>query len=226
MRGPGAVAAASKNVHRSLEVELAIDGVKANQNAETVALQVLVLGMLIPLTAVPSDLIVAYTGGTLARRIAGKTAGTHLVELIPQNRDCAVERDEFNRIIDNEFLRVRDFLILHYHATERSDSDFWNHVRTMPIPDSLQEKINLFKARGRVSKYQQGLFLEPSWLAVYLGQRVLPDAWDQRVDLAPAAELKEQLHSTRDEIARAVASMAEHRDFIEQHTRGQEAVTP
>ena len=89
-----------------------------------------------------------------------QTAVTHLVELMPHSSDCAVERDEFNRIIDNEFLRVRDFLILHYHATERTDSDFWNHVRTMPIPDSLQEKIDLFKARGRVSKYQQGLFLE------------------------------------------------------------------
>lgn len=148
-----------------------------------------------------------------------QTAITHLVELFPDTQDCATERDEFNRIINNEFLRVRDFLILHYHATERSDSEFWNHVRTMDIPDSLVEKIELFKSRGRVSKYSQGLFLEPSWLAVYLGQRILPRAYDQRVDLAPTDALRQQLIETRKEVARAAASMQGHQEFIDQHCR-------
>lgn len=143
-----------------------------------------------------------------------QTAVTQLVELFPESRFCDAERDEFNRIIDNEFLRVRDFLILHYHATERDDSDFWNHVRTMVIPDSLAEKIQLFKARGRVARYHQGLFLEPSWLAVYLGQRILPDAYDQRVDLAPANELRMHLLQTRDEISRAADSIADHAEFL------------
>lgn len=149
-----------------------------------------------------------------------QTAVTHLVELMPETSDCDAERDEFNRIIDNEFLRIRDFLILHYHATERSDSEFWNHVRTMPIPDSLAEKIELFKARGRVSKYHQGLFLEPSWLAVYLGQRVMPDAYDQRVDLAPPSELRSHLVETRREISRAADSMDSHVDFLNKYCGG------
>lgn len=149
-----------------------------------------------------------------------QTAVTHLVELLPETQDCAIERDEFNRIIDNEFLRVRDFLILHYHATERTDSDFWNHVRTMSIPDSLAEKIDLFKARGRVSTYHQGLFLEPSWLAVYLGQRILPAEYDQRVDQAPAEELRQQLLATRGEISAAVNAMASHEDFIMNYCSG------
>lgn len=143
-----------------------------------------------------------------------QTSVTHLVELLPDTLDCTMERDEFNRIIDNEFLRVRDFLILHYHATERTDSDFWNHMRTMDIPDSLREKIDLFKARGRISQYRQGLFLKPSWLAVYLGQRVLPEAYDQRVDLAPAEELRRHLLETRKEIAGAANSMTGHAEFI------------
>jgi len=146
-----------------------------------------------------------------------QSAVTHLVELLPATLDCDAERDEYNRIIDNEFLRVRDFLILHYHATERSDSEFWNYTRLMNIPDSLQEKIELFKARGRIAEYHQGLFLEPSWLAVYLGQRILPEAYDQRVDLAPTEALRKQLLETRQVIASAAASMPDHAVYLKNH---------
>ena len=150
-----------------------------------------------------------------------QTAVTQFIELFPETTDCDAERDEYNRIIDNEFLRIRDFLILHYHATERMDSDFWNHVRTMDIPDSLVEKIDLFKSKGRVSKYRQGLFLEPSWLAVYLGQRILPENYDQRVDLAPVDELRKHLLETRLEVSRVADAMTDHAEFInaycEQH---------
>ena len=146
-----------------------------------------------------------------------QSAVTHLVELLPETLDCDEERDEYNRIIDNEFLRVRDFLILHYHATERTDSDFWNYTRTMNIPDSLQEKIELFKARGRIAEYHQGLFLEPSWLAVYLGQRIVPAAYDQRVDLAPTDQLRQHLLETRQVIASAAASMPDHAEFLKSH---------
>lgn len=146
-----------------------------------------------------------------------QAAITHFIELFPQSLDCDAERDEFNSIIDNEFLRVRDFLILHYHATERTDSAFWNHVRTMNIPDSLAEKIELFKARGRISKYRRGLFLEPSWLAVYLGQRILPQAYDQRVDLAPTAELRMHMLETRKEVSLAADSMTGHASFIDSY---------
>ncbi|MFL6578253.1 MAG: tryptophan halogenase family protein, partial [Povalibacter sp.] len=80
----------------------------------------------------------------------------------------------YNRWIEMEYDRVRDFLILHYHATERSDTPIWNYCRTMEIPDSLAHKMELFRHRARVVTYKDGLFLEPSWLAVYLGQRVIP----------------------------------------------------
>jgi tryptophan halogenase len=63
------------------------------------------------------------------------------------------------------------FLILHYHATERDDAPIWNYCRTMRVPDSLVHKMDLFRRRARVVTYKDGLFLEPSWVAVYLGQR-------------------------------------------------------
>jgi len=143
-----------------------------------------------------------------------QAAVTNLIELFPSTRDCNVERDEYNRILENEFLRVRDFLILHYHATQRDDSEFWNHVRTMDIPGSLQEKINLFAARGRVAEYSQGLFLEPSWLAVYLGQRVVPIAYDQRVDAIDSSKLRDQLQRIRGQIETAAGEMCDHEEFV------------
>src|SRR3546814_10239531 len=125
-----------------------------------------------------------------------QAAITQLIELVPADgRSIDADRDEFNRVIDLEHDRIRDFLILHYHATTRNDSEFWNYVRTMRVPDSLHEKIAMFRASGRVARYTKGLFLEPSWVAVYLGQGIVPERWDQRADLADEAPLDRALRS-------------------------------
>src|SRR3954452_832076 len=84
-----------------------------------------------------------------------QAAITALVELFPNPQASPVGRDEFNRLVDMEYDRIRDFLILHYHATERSDSPFWDYVRTMSVPETLQEKIDLFRRRGRLVKYRE-----------------------------------------------------------------------
>ena len=110
-----------------------------------------------------------------------QAAITALVEVFPTGTVDVRDVDEFNRVMDLEYERVRDFLVLHYHATERDDSEFWNYVRTMPIPDSLAYKMELFRERGVVVTYKDGLFLHPSWIAVYLGQRVFPKHIDPRV---------------------------------------------
>jgi len=138
-----------------------------------------------------------------------------MIALFPVGgRIAEADRDEFNRVVDNEYDRIRDFLILHYHATTRDDSSFWNHVRTMSVPDSLQEKMELFRAAGRISKYTQGLFLEPSWLAVYLGQGIVPQGWDQRADMPAAAGLDGAMDRLRAKVAEAVSDMPDHGTFI------------
>jgi tryptophan halogenase len=137
-----------------------------------------------------------------------------LIELFPIGGVREKDRDEFNRVTDVEYDRIRDFLILHYHATERDDSSFWNHVRTMEVPDSLQEKMELWRRSARVAKYSQGLFFEPSWVAVYIGQGVVPDAWDQRADIPGAAELESAIYRVRGQVAERAAAMPDHREFI------------
>jgi tryptophan halogenase len=143
-----------------------------------------------------------------------QVAITQLVELFPYGRVDPRDRDEFNRLVDLEYDRIRDFLILHYHATSRDDSDFWNHVRTMEVPDSLHEKIELWRREGRVGRYSQGLFLEPSWVSVYIGQGIVPETWDQRADAPDSVGLAQAMDQLRGQIRQAVAGMPDHADFI------------
>nr|WP_316747035.1 tryptophan halogenase family protein [Sphingomonas sp. A2-49] len=139
---------------------------------------------------------------------------TQLIEHFPDRVVADADRDGFNALVDAEYDRIRDFLILHYHATTRDDSPFWDHVRTMAIPDSLADKMALWRRTAQVSKYSHGLFLEPSWVAVYLGQGIVPAGWDPRADLPDAAALDRALATLRDGIAGAVAAMPDHKAYL------------
>jgi tryptophan halogenase len=134
---------------------------------------------------------------------------TGLLELFPEKNISPVDRDEFNRLIDLEYDRIRDFLILHYHANQRTGMPFWDYVRNMSVPDTLQEKIELFRRRGRVVKYREGVFLDASWIAVYLGQHIIPEGHDMRADAPPAESLERAMEVLRREI-RDTAAMMPH----------------
>lgn len=137
-----------------------------------------------------------------------------LLDLFPIGRATDADRAEFNRMVDLEYDRIRDFLILHYHATTRDDSPFWDHVRTMRVPDSLAEKIELWCEAGRVSRYTHGLFLEPSWIAVYVGQGLVPRHWDGRADAVEPAALAAAIDRLCGQVASAVAPMPDHAAFL------------
>ena len=146
-----------------------------------------------------------------------QAAITALIELFPERRVSPIDRDEFNRLIDLEYDRIRDFLILHYHATTRRDSAFWDYVRTMPIPDSLAEKIELFRRRGRLVKHREGVFLDASWVAVYTGQGIMPEGHDPRADLPSSAGLIEALQALHGEIGARVAEAPTHLGYIDRY---------
>jgi len=140
---------------------------------------------------------------------------TYLIELFPiDGLIDPRDRDEFNRLVDMEYDRVRDFLILHFHATTRDDSEFWNHVRTMQVPATLAEKMALWRETGRVEKYSDGLFYDASWIAVYIGQGVWPERHDPRAQLPQPAQVMRAMEGLRDAIAREVAAMPGHRAFL------------
>ncbi len=144
-------------------------------------------------------------------------AVTRLIDLFPVDGIDDATRHEFNRLVDMEYDRIRDFLILHYHATIRNDSPFWDHVRTMQVPDSLAEKMDLWRQTGRIANYSEGLFFEPSWLAVYLGQGIVPKGWDTRASIPDSAALSKAMSGLTDEIGNLVSAMPSHRAFLEAH---------
>ena len=121
---------------------------------------------------------------------------------------------EFNRQSDFEYERIRDFIILHYKATERDDTPFWDHVRTMDIPDTLARKIELFRANGRVFREDEELFAEESWIQVLLGQGVFPRGYDPLVDVKTPAQIDEYLGNVEAVIRKCVAVMPSHADFV------------
>jgi tryptophan halogenase len=143
-----------------------------------------------------------------------------LIELFPLGAIRSEDRDEYNRLVDVEYDRIRDFLILHYHATTRDDSSFWDHVRTMTIPDSLAEKMELWREAARISKYTQGLFFEASWIAVYVGQGVIPNGWDQRAGSIPLEALEQAVGNLRNKVRQTVRSAPDHSDYLARTRNG------
>lgn len=134
--------------------------------------------------------------------------------LFPDKTMADIDRDEYNRLLDKEFAQVRDFIILHYVATQRDDSPFWNYVRTMDIPDSLTRKIELFKSSGRFFRYDGELFTDTSWIAVLLGQNIIPERYDPIVGTMPLARITESLGSMRSAMEKAASQMPIHDDYI------------
>jgi tryptophan halogenase len=134
---------------------------------------------------------------------------SRFITLFPTAEISDVVRDEYNKQMQKEFDQVRDFIILHYFATERDDSPFWNYCRTMSIPDSLKRKIDLFQAAGRVFRYDDELFSKPSWIAVCLGQNIIPQNYDPIVGGLPHAQVDHSLNSMRQAMEKAYSNMAQ-----------------
>jgi len=139
---------------------------------------------------------------------------TKLLALFPDKSFDPLEIDEYNRLTAQQVELVRDFIILHFKATERSDTPYWNHVRTMQIPDSLQRKIDLFAGRGRLFSSDYDLFAEPSWIAVLMGQGIVPRQYDALVDSLPEAALVQRLQRMSALIGQTAQAMPDHAAFI------------
>ena len=139
---------------------------------------------------------------------------TALLELFPDKTFRASDADEYNAKMDLYFERVRDFLLLHYVATERNDSPMWEYFRNMTLPESLEEKINAWTRRGHIIKYEFGAFLPPSWVAVMVGQRLLPQQYDRRVDAMGKDELHRTLSEMKDEVFSAAQNTSDHAEFL------------
>jgi len=137
-----------------------------------------------------------------------------LLGLFPDKDFNPVETEEYNRQMTSAYDQVRDFLILHYRATERDDSGLWEYCRNMPVPDALQHKIDLFAGKGRCFRYEDELFSVTSWIAVFLGQGVTPRGYDEVVNSMSEKQLADVLEKMKTSIRQTADSMPSQQDYI------------
>jgi tryptophan halogenase len=143
-----------------------------------------------------------------------QTTIVRLTRLLPNVGIHQAEIDEFNRQVDFDYDRIRDFIILHYKQTHRDDSPMWNYCRTMPVPDTLQHKMDLFRANGRFVRESDELFTDLSWFQVMIGQGLHPRGYDAIVEQSSDEEVMAFLTNVEQVIAKCVAVMPLHADFI------------
>ena len=145
-----------------------------------------------------------------------QSAVSRLLKLLPGRTVAPALRDEFNRQTDFEYERIRDFLILHYWANQR-DEPFWQQCRTMELPDTLQAKIDLFRATGQIVREHEELFTEVGWLQVLAGQGVTAAHWHPLADQIAATDLSDYMTTLTALYRREAASYPTHVDFIARH---------
>ncbi|WP_395009477.1 tryptophan halogenase family protein [Undibacterium sp.] len=137
-----------------------------------------------------------------------------LVELFPNENFDQADIDEYNRQCTSEFEHIRDFIILHYCATKRTDSDFWRYCGSMPLPDTLKNKINLFQSNGRIFRASADLFGESSWLQVLLGQGIVPNGHHPLVENTPVDQIEKLIVNVKAVMHNTVKRMPTHEAFI------------
>jgi tryptophan halogenase len=137
-----------------------------------------------------------------------------LLALFPDKRFDPVERDEFNRLMRDLYEDTRDFIILHYKATRRDDTPFWNRCRTMDIPASLERKLHLFRSKGRVFREAMELFGVSSWVAVALGQGIVPAEHEPAIDALDEGKVGIALEQIRRSYLDVADRLPTHGDFL------------
>ena len=143
-----------------------------------------------------------------------QTGILRLINFFPNMGFAEADADEYNRQTATEYEQIRDFIILHYHANRRTDSEFWQYCRAMEIPERLHNKIDLFRANGRIFRINNELFGESGWLQVMLGQGIRPQAYDPLADNTSEEAIGKMMVNVKAVIQEVVKRMPSHENFI------------
>ena len=136
------------------------------------------------------------------------------LDYFPHHRPDQFLIDRFNEEMSFQYETIRDFIIAHYKVTEREDTPYWTYCKNMSIPDSLAEKIELFRTRGEVKPKTSDLFSEVSWLAVLYGQGIVPEGYHPIADSMSEDDLELTLARIRSAIKQRLNQLPSHKDFI------------
>jgi tryptophan halogenase len=137
-----------------------------------------------------------------------------LIRMLPRAEVSERDVAEFNDQMQQDYLQIRDFLILHYKATDRRDSEFWRYCADMEIPDSLTQKIELFRETARVFRRNEELFAENSWVQVMMGQGIMPKSYHPIATKLSDSEMAKLLATIRETVAQTVVGLPNHEAYV------------
>lgn len=137
----------------------------------------------------------------------------HLPSKAMESSKC----DKFNELMRFEMDNIRDFIVLHYKVTEREDTPFWRFCKNMEIPDSLAQRLELFKSSAHAYKLDNELFGETSWVQVMVGQGIMPETYHRIVDMMGEDELAGFLNKISSTIEQRVDALPNHMEFIKRY---------
>ena len=144
---------------------------------------------------------------------------SRLISMMPKVGFNPAVMTEYNRAMNADYNNTKDFLIAHYKITQRDDTAFWRHCRDMEIPDSLAERLEIFREQGRAGVLHTELFKESSWFAVLVGQGMWPQSYNPVADAITADDLKQRMAKVRTQIQDRLRPLPSHDDFIAKHCR-------
>src|SRR5690606_24486545 len=142
---------------------------------------------------------------------------TRLMQMFPFGGITPTIIDQYNQQSLVEIERIRDFIILHYCATEREDTPFWRHCKNMEIPESLSHRINLFREHAQAYQLDSELFRVDSWTQVMLGQRIIPKHYHHVAQLMSDDQLDEFMTGFDQAIRQTVEKLPTHAEFVRQY---------
>lgn len=149
-----------------------------------------------------------------------------LIQMLPQPRVEQTDVDEFNTQTLDELEHIRDFIVLHYHLTNRTDTPFWRHMRSMDIPDHLRHRMDMFQRTGRVFRGAEELFAENSWTQVMLGQGITPETHHPTADMMTPDEVRGFLEHIETNVQRTVAQLPSHQAYLDTYCRAADLASP
>lgn len=142
---------------------------------------------------------------------------TRLLRLFPYDGCTGSLARQYNLESQAEYERIRDFIILHYKATERDDTPYWRDCRDMRVPDTLAHRLELFRETGLVFPDPDDTFRVDSWLQVMTGQRLEPSGFHPMARTLGDERLRTMLESLKSNIVATVDKMPTHSEFLKSY---------
>jgi tryptophan halogenase len=137
-----------------------------------------------------------------------------LLSLFPDSGFNQIDIDAYNEQSDEEYERIRDFLIVHYKLNARDDSAFWRYCQQMEVPKNVQQRIDLYQSNGRLFRKGDELFADASWLQVMHGQGLRASGYHPLVDQRSKEDIALFLGQVQKTIRKCVDVMPTHEEFI------------